>query len=219
MNNYNTELLNSFKFNLFNDPQGNQISPAMKDAYILLYRNILLSTEMPDKELYQLAKRIKPIVRLRRITMHKYVLAVGSKSPDDLIVFADSYPLFESYFYGFDVERAFHVCEKPFIILDKELKQTAEFNCYHECAGEQAFLRPTAAEVLQQLPPEIDTTAVCAFEVNFPSLKPQDIYDPVLVRHISKVRLYSMPNGLPELVQKQPVYLRKDDVGYPSYYE
>ena len=219
MNNYNTQLLNSFKLNLFNSPQGNQISPAMKDAYVLLYRNILLSTEMTDKELYQLAKKIKPIVRLRRISMHKYILAVGQDRSDDLIVFADTYPLFESYFYGFDIDRAYHVNEKPFIVLERELKQTAEFTCYHVCDDEQTFLRPTAAEVLQQMPEEMNTEDVCAFEITFPSLEHRNIYDSVLKKNISTVKLYTLPNGLPELVQKQPVYLRKDDVGYPSLFE
>ena len=223
MNNYNQELLNRFKFHLFHSAQGNKVSAALKGAYLSLYRDLLLSTEMPNKELYWLAKKVKPIVCLRYVSLHEHVLSVGnSVCDDDKFVFADSYPLFESYFYGFDIERAFHVNEKPFFVMPSQMKVIAEFTCYHQThdrTGAMAFLRPSAAEVLQQMPADATQKGVCAFEITFPSLDPKEIYDAMLDRHVSTVKLYALENGLPDVIKNQPVYLYKDDVGYRSQYE
>lgn len=174
---------------------------------------------LSHRDLYQLAKRIKPIVHLHKMGNTQYVLKVGPIGRGDMTVFVDSYPLFESYYYGFDLDRALKAGEKPFSLLDFSLVKVGEFTCYHHSGGKNMFPRPTAAEVLQQLPDDVDTDKICAFEITFPSLNPGEIYDEVLDCHVSTVVLYSMKNGLPELVQKQPVYLTKDDVGYPSVYE
>lgn len=67
------------------------------------------------------------------------------------------------------------------------------------------FLRPGVDEVLQQLPAELDDGGDAVFEVRFASLRPEDVFNAAIDRHVSEVIVYRPVNGLPEEVKRQPV--------------
>ena len=57
------------------------------------------------------------------------------------------------------------------------------------------FLRPGVDEVLQQLPAELDDGGDAVFEVRFASLRPEDVFNAAIDRHVSEVIVYRLSSG------------------------
>ena len=122
---------------------------------------------MPDTELEKLAKRIKPLIRLRKTKYYDAAqyhlfnkangkLEVWAKAEEefeknDLLVWTNPVCLKESFYYA--LEDDFVVEEDlgiPLPVL--EPKKVAEFTCYLKYSGYYGILRPCAEDVLQQFP-------------------------------------------------------------------
>ena len=117
-------------------------------------------------------------------------------------------PLTQSFYFNFD-DASVVQNEEGEILEVNDLVKICEFTCYHRYGGYYGFLRPGMDEIIQQFPEYLltDEKAEYAVEVIFPSLNLHDVYDFVIDRHVSTVRVYQLKNGLPlELRNQEVIY-------------
>ena len=192
-------------------------NPIWRQHYQTLMRSILTSESLSEEELLKRAEHIKPLVRLRvadkgaeeEPNFQKYVrVGYGEPKKNDLLVWTKPLDIHSySYLYSFDGDAV--ICNKNGTPLKTGLLiKVAEFTGYHSC-GYYGILRPSVDEVLQQIPVDIDLNQYYAFELQFLSDDLNEIYDGILNRHISKVILYHLPQGLPEPIRQQPVLYKQ----------
>lgn len=174
--------------------------------YIALYRHILEAQQKPKDELIALAKSIKPLVRLDKCGIRR---SYGEFADDDQLVFINPSDIKQSYLYSFSETDVVTVKgdedeeDTPFSV--PKLHVITSFTCYHKYGGYYGFFRPGVDEVLAQIPPSVDIEQISAFEIKVKSFDFNDIYDPILDRHVSTVILYAMEGGLPEKIKNQSV--------------
>lgn len=194
------EALQSFEKKLLRD------GVITKLNYITLYRHILEAEQKPKDEIIALAKRIKPLVRLDKCGIRR---SCGEFADDDQLVFINPSDIKQSYLYSFSetdvvtVKGDEDVEDAPFSV--PKLREITSFTCYHKYGGYYGFFRPGVDEVLAQIPPSVDIEQISAFELKVKSFDFNDIYDPVLDRHVTTVILYAMEGGLPETIKNQSV--------------
>lgn len=197
------------KMNVFRNARlkFDDLSPARKTSYEEIYRHILETEQISDEELIARAKKIKPLIRLRKVG-NEWDIVVGKMEPDDLLVFTNPVDLRESYTYNFAPKNI--VCDKDGSPLRVEgLREVDRFTCYHEYGDYYGCYRPSVDEVLSQIPQTVDLDEVSAFEIHIGSLNFWQVYDQVLDRHVSTVILYAMEGGLPEKMRAQEVILNE----------
>ena len=162
------------------------------------------SEEMPEDKLLEMARRIKPLVRM----VDGRKLHVGEKISNSYLVYTQPFDVRDSYYYNFQPKHA--VCGKDGKPMKVEgLKEVGRFICYHRYGGYWLFVRPGVDEVLQQLPVEFADRQIDAFEIEFSSDACHDIWNAKIDRHISTVILYALENGLPEEVKNQSVIINE----------
>lgn len=168
-------------------------------------RNMIRRSEdMPKDKLLEMARRIKPLVRM----VDGRKLHVGEKCPNSYLVYTQPFDIRDSYYFDFEPKHT--VCGKDGKPLAVEgLKEVGRFICYHRYGGYWLFVRPGVDEVLQQLPAEFADKQIDAFELEFYSDACHEIWNAEIDRHISTVILYALENGLPEVVKNQKVIISR----------
>lgn len=179
------------------------LSPRMKNHYLALKRMLLETEQIADGDLLARAKRIKPLMRIQADFVDECGLPKGT------LVFIHPEDLRQSYYYRFGAKSILCDEESGEPLPVGNVTEVARFICYHCYGGCNVFLRPSADEVLAQIPPSVHWQDVDAFEVQFESYEQCDVYDNVLDRHISTVILYRLERGLPEQLRNQPIILDK----------
>lgn len=180
------------------------LSAPQQAYYKELQRSLLEAEEKPREKILELAKRIKPLVRLQKTSTQGYRVSFEPPHPSDILVFPQPISIQESYLFNFhDIKQAVHRNHEP--LLAEGLKEVGSFTCYHHVNSIEQWFRPTVEEVLQQLPSKYENTPIDAFEITVDSMSITDIYDPCLDRHMSEVVLYTLENGLPLQIRQQPV--------------
>ena len=174
-----------------------ELNPVTKKNYLAIVRMLLEKEQMSKERLIQLAHRIKPLMYPKDESTLPYKL-----------YWTKPVPLTQSFYFNFN--DASVVQNKEGEILEvNDLVKICEFTCYHRYGGYYGCLRPGMDEIIQQFPAHLltDEKAEYAVEVIFPSLNLHDIYDSVIDRHVSTVRVYQLKNGLPlELHNQEVIY-------------
>ena len=174
-----------------------ELNPVTKKNYLAIVRMLLEKEQMSKERLIQLAHRIKPLMYPKDKSTLPYKL-----------YWTKPVPLTQSFYFNFN--DASVVQNKEGEILEvNDLVKICEFTCYHRYGGYYGCLRPGMDEIIQQFPAHLltDEKAEYAVEVIFPSLNLHDIYDSVIDRHVSTVRVYQLKNGLPlELHNQEVIY-------------
>lgn len=174
-----------------------ELNPVVKKNYQAIIRMLLEKEQMSKEKLIQLAHRIKPLMYPKDKSTLPYKL-----------YWTKPVPLTQSFYFNFN--DASVVQNKEGEILEvNDLVKICEFTCYHRYGGYYGCLRPGMDEIIQQFPAHLltDEKAEYAVEVIFPSLNLYDVYDSVLDRHVSTVRVYQLKNGLPlELHNQEVIY-------------
>ncbi len=174
-----------------------ELNPVTKKNYLAIVRMLLEKEQMSKERLIQLAHRIKPLMYPKDESTLPYRL-----------YWTKPVPLTQSFYFNFN--DASVVQNKEGEILEvNDLVKICEFTCYHRYGGYYGCLRPGMDEIIQQFPAHLltDETAEYAVEVIFSSLNLHDIYDSVIDRHVSTVRVYQLKNGLPlELRNQEVIY-------------
>ena len=174
-----------------------ELNPVTKKNYLAIVRMLLEKEQMSKERLIQLAHRIKPLMYPKDESMLPYKL-----------YWTKPVPLTQSFYFNFN--DASVVQNKEGEILEvNDLVKICEFTCYHRYGGYYGCLRPGMDEIIQQFPAHLltDEKAEYAVEVIFTSLNLHDIYDSVIDRHVSTVRVYQLKNGLPlELRNQEVIY-------------
>lgn len=200
------------------------LSPELRVKYVALKQKLLEAEALPDTELIKLAKRIKPLIRLRKTKYYDAAqyhlfnkangkLEVWAKAEEefeknDLLVWTNPVCLKESFYYA--LKEDFVVEEAPGVPLPVlEPEKVTEFTCYLRYSGYYGILRPRVEDVLQQFPQNLiaKETEEYAFELYLPSLNFRDVYDALLDRHKATVIIYRLKNGLPKPVKDQRVII------------
>ncbi len=200
------------------------LSPELRLKYVTLKQKLLEAEALPDTELEKLAKRIKPLIRLRKTKYYDAAqyhlfnkangkLEVWAKAEEefeknDLLVWTNPVCLKESFYYA--LKEDFVVEEAPGVPLPVlEPEKVTEFTCYLRYSGYYGILRPCAEDVLQQFPQDLIAKGMeeYAFELYIPSLSFRDVYDALLDRHKATVIVYRLKNGLPKPVKDQRVII------------
>lgn len=198
--------------------------PELRVKYVALKQKLLEAEALPDTELIKLAKRIKPLIRLRKTKYYEvapyhlfnvakcqfevWSKATGKFKKNDLLVWTNPVCLKESFYYAladdFVLEEDLGI---PLPVLEPQ--KVAEFTCYLRYSGYYGILRPRVEDVLQQFPQNLITkgTEEYAFELYLPSLNFRDVYDALLDRHKATVIVYQLKNGLPKPVREQLVII------------
>ena len=198
--------------------------PELRVKYVALKQKLLEAEALPDTELIKLAKRIKPLIRLRKTKYYDAAqyhlfnkangkLEVWAKAEEefeknDLLVWTNPVCLKESFYYA--LKEDFVVEEAPGVPLPVlEPEKVTEFTCYLRYSGYYGILRPRVEDVLQQFPQNLiaKETEEYAFELYLPSLNFRDVYDALLDRHKATVIIYRLKNGLPKPVKDQRVII------------
>lgn len=161
------------------------------------------SEKMTVDVLLERAWRIKPLMRICKAEKRK-------ADPEDndkvtYLVFTKPVDLRQSYYYGYSYRESTVFADDGRPLPTGKLQEAGRFICYHRYGGYWMFLRPGVDEVLQQLPAELDDGGDAVFEVRFASLRPEDVFNAAIDRHVSEVIVYRPVNGLPEEVKRQPV--------------
>lgn len=198
--------------------------PELRVKYVALKQKLLEAEALPDTELIKLAKRIKPLIRLRKTKYYEvapyhlfnvakcqfevWSKAEGKFKKNDLLVWTNPVCLKESFYYA--LEDDFVVEEDlgiPLPVL--EPKKVAEFTCYLKYSGYYGIFRPCVEDVLKQFPQNLIAKEMeeYAFELYLPSLNFRDVYDALLDRHKATVIVYRLKNGLPKQVREQLVII------------
>ena len=208
MNNFSQKKLEEF----IHSSVMRRLSPSLRHYYEDLERDLLESEEKPQEEIVQLAKRIKPLVRLQKSLLKGWCINYDKPTDDDILVFMQSMCIDTSFLFNFHgVEQAVHHNRK--VLKAEGLQKVGEFSCYHRIKyGMFQWFQPCVIEVLQQLPKEYENAGIDAFEIRVESTNITHIYDPYMDCHVSTVVLYALDKGLPSQVRHQPV--RIDHVEY-----
>lgn len=170
----------------------------------LLYRTSNLDVE----ELKRRAFSIKPLVRV----VDGRIAPLGTFPPEPKVdnssrlVYINPFDIRQSYRYQFS---------KDCIVLNDDgdelqawdVEEVGRFICYHRYGEYWQFLRPSADEVLEQIPEEFLEQGVNAFEICFVSNAVDSVLFPSINRHISIVILYRRKGGLPEEVKYQHIVI------------
>ena len=200
------------------------LSPELRLKYVALKQKLLEAEALPDTKLVKLAKRIKPLIRLRKTKYYDVAqyhlfnkangkLEVWAKAEEefeknDLLVWTNPVSLKESFYYA--LKEDFVMEEAPGVPLPVlEPEKVTEFTCYLRYSGYYGILRPCAEDVLQQFPQDLIAKGMeeYAFELYIPSLSFINVYDALLDRHKATVIVYRLKNGLPKPVKDQRVII------------
>jgi len=182
------------------------MTSAQKLNYMMIYRHILEAGQMSDEELIARAKKIKPLVRLRK-SESEIEMVVGQPEPGDLLVFTNPVCLRQSYTYNFKPDSIVRQNDSSPLPVEG-LREIARFTGYHDYGGFYGFYRPGADEVLSQIPVSVNIDEVSAFEIQIDTSDFWQVYDRLLDKHVSTVILYAMEGGLPEQMRQQEVILK-----------
>ena len=172
-----------------------ELNPVTKKNYQAIVRMLLEKEQMSKERLIQLAHRIKPLMYPKDESALPYKL-----------YWTKPVPLTQSFYFNFD-DASVVQNEEGEILEVNDLVKICEFTCYHRYGGYYGCLRPGMDEIIQQFPEYLltDEKAEYAVEVIFPSLNLHDVYDSVIDRHVSTVRVYQLKNGLPQELRNQEV--------------
>ena len=174
---------------------------SLQKTYLTVMRKILESELMPEETLVLLARRIKPLVRVDK---HLRPKSFGP-SNRTFLVWTIPEDIKQSFLFNFSEQSIVKDKDGNFLSVEG-LEKIAEFPCYHRYGGYYGCLRPGVDEVIQQIPDYLwkNNQNEYAFELVFPSMDFQDIFDGILNRHVSSVVVYRV-NGFPERIKRQKV--------------
>ena len=172
-----------------------ELNPVVKKNYQAIIRMLLEKEQMSKEKLILLAHRIKPLMYPK-----------GESTLPYKLYWTKPVPLTQSFYFNFDDDSVVRNAEGKTLEVGNLVK-ICEFTCYHRYGGYYGCLRPGMDEIIQQFPEYLltDEKAEHAVEVTFPSLNLYDVYDSVLDRHVSTVRVYQLKNGLPPELRNQEV--------------
>ena len=133
------------------------------------------SEKMTVDVLLERAWRIKPLMRICKAEKRK-------ADPEDndkvtYLVFTKPVDLRQSYYYGYSYRESTVFADDGRPLPTGKLQEVGRFICYHRYGGYWMFA----------------------------SLRPEDVFNAAIDRHVSEVIVYRPVNGLPEEVKRQPV--------------
>ncbi len=173
--------------------------PLIKSHLVAIKRKLLESRQIPEQKIAQMAKHIKPLMRLRKkqkpnAVLFQQIFGIEFRNTD-LLVWLKPQALNSYYIANFKLDDI-ATDSKGNYLLANNLEKVAEFTCYHDFKMSYNFLPMKVEDVLRQFPATlpINNGEQYAFEIKLASQRRREVYDQALDCFVSTVIVYRVIN-------------------------